>query len=93
MFSWLCKLVPITEVVAVAVNLRASKFIVESYCKGAINLINSSDVCLNEFGSILAYIASFSSDSEVVFNFVSGDCNKVDHGLAHHSFVFTVTES
>lgn len=83
----------IPECTALAVGLGASKIVIERDCRGAVDLLISGEACLNKFGKLLADIASFAEDVEVIFNFVPPTSNCVAHRLARHVFVCTTSES
>lgn len=52
-------------------------------CKAAMDLTNSGEACINEFGQVLVDIANFFIYIKVFFNFVFRDFNKVVHDLDH----------
>lgn len=91
--------VPVAETVAIleglslAMGVSGAKIVVEGDCKGVIDLINSGEFCLNEFGLVLSDISSLAFNLDVVFSFVPRICNRVAHGLARHAFVNSISES
>lgn len=50
-----------------------------------IELLSSSNNCINEFGPVLDDIAIFARNVEFIFNFVPCECNRVAHGLARNA--------
>ena len=79
------KLLAIGKSVALAIDSGVSKIIVESYGKGAIDLILSPDPCLNEFDIVPGYILDFPKRAEIFFYFVPRNCNKVAYGFTLHA--------
>lgn len=88
------ELLVIGEGLPLAIDFGASKIIVQSDCKGAIDLIFSPYPWLNEFGNVLGIIFDFSKRAEIfLFFFVPRNCNKLAHDLARHVLVCLFLES
>lgn len=67
--------------------------VLKSGCKRVINLLNFNETCLSEIGSIFTYINTTSKELDIIFNFVSRDCNRVVRGLARYAFVSSTSYS
>ena len=92
-FVLLAELVAIAEGLKIAKDYGFPHVVLESDSKGAIDIVLSRELYLNEVGSVLLDIFEFAKNMDVIFNFVPRVCNVVAHSLARHALISSSSES